>query len=111
MISNKVIDSINLQIDREMYSAYLYMAMSAELSSQGYTGIAKWLMVQYHEEMFHAMKFYKYLLEQGAKPAVPAIKQATVKAGIGIKELFTEVLKHEKTMTASIRELLELAIV
>ena len=110
MISNKVIDRINLQIDREMYSAYLYMAMSAELSSQGYTGVAKWLMVQYHEEMFHAMKFYKYLLEQGAKPAVPAIKQASVKAGISIKELFTEVLKHEKTVTASIRELLELAM-
>jgi len=109
MISQKVIDRINVQIEREMYSAFLYMTMSAEMSKQGYTGIAKWLMVQYHEEMFHAMKFYKYLIEQGAKPAVPAIKEAQVKSGIGIKELFTEVLKHEKTVTASIRELLELA--
>lgn len=110
MISQKVIDRINLQIEREMYSAFLYMAMSAEMSQQGYAGVAKWLMVQYHEEMFHAMKLYKYLIEQGAKPIVPAIKEAPVKSGIGIKELFTEVLKHEKTVTASIRELLELAI-
>jgi len=110
MISQKVIDRINLQIEREIYSAYLYMTMSAEMSRQGYNGIAKWLMIQYHEEMFHAMKFYKYLLEQGAKPIVPAIKQAVVKEGIGIKELYTEVLNHEKTVTASIRELLELAI-
>lgn len=110
MISQKVIERINVQIEREMFSAYLYMAMSAEMSKQGYTGVAKWLMVQYHEELFHAMKFYKYLLEQGAKPVVPAIKQPTVKEGIGIKELFTEVLKHEKTVTASIRELLEFAM-
>ena len=65
MISKKMADRINEQINREMFSAYLYMAMSARMTETGYRGVGKWLMIQYHEEMFHAMKFYGYLQDQG----------------------------------------------
>ncbi len=109
MISKKVADRINLQINREMYSAYLYMAMSAKMSEDGYNGVASWLMVQFHEEMFHAMKFYHYLLEQGASPELAQLDKPAVKAK-SIKEIFEATLEHEKFVTASIKELLELAI-
>lgn len=109
MISPKVADRINLQINREMFSAYLYMAMSAKMTEVGYDGVGKWLMTQYHEEMFHAMKLYNYLLEQGASPKLAKIDQPEVKAKT-IKEIFEATLAHEKFVTSSIKELLELAL-
>jgi ferritin len=92
-----------------MFSAYLYMAMSTKMTGAGYTGIAKWLMVQYHEEMFHAMKFVKYLEDQGAAPKLAAIETPNVPE-TGVKELFEHVLKHEQFVTSSIREIVDLAI-
>jgi len=109
MISQKLVDRINLQINREMYSAYLYMAMSAKMAGSGYTGVARWLMTQYHEEMFHAMKLYNYLIDRGADPVLGQIDKPEVKAAT-VKEIFEATLHHEKFVTASIRELLELAI-
>jgi ferritin len=92
-----------------MYSAYLYMAMSATMTEWGYKGAASWLMVQYHEEMFHEMRLFSYLQDQGAKPELKALPPPVIKAG-NFKELFEQVLEHEKGVTASIRELLELAL-
>lgn len=108
MISAKMADRINLQISREMFSAYLYLAMSARFREAGYTGVAKWLTVQYHEEMFHAMKFAAYLQDQGA-----AVKYAALGAPefpeTEIKPLFQHVLKHEQGVTASLREIMVLS--
>ncbi len=109
MLSKKIVDRINLQINREMFSAYLYMAMSARMSEQGYNGIATWMMTQYHEEMFHAMKLYAYLLDSAATPRLEKLEAPEVKAKT-IKELFEATLEHEKFITASIRELLELSL-
>lgn len=108
MISSKVADRINLQIEREIHSAYLYLAMSTQMTKVGYDGTAKWLMIQYHEEMFHAMKFRKYLIEQGASPKVTAIPEF-VSEEKDLKSVFTRVLEHEKFVTASIKELMDLA--
>jgi ferritin len=108
MISNKMADRINLQINREMYSAYLYLAMAAAMTEKGYLGIGRWLTIQYHEEMFHAMKFAKYLEDQGA-----AVKYAQIDTPVfsetGVKEIFQHILRHEQSVTASIREMVELA--
>ena len=109
MLSKKIVDRINLQINREMYSANLYMAMSARQSETGYLGIANWLMVQYHEEMFHAMKFFNYLIDQSASPVVAKIDAPEITTA-EVKKTFEHVLEHEKFVTGSIRELLELAI-
>ncbi|MBN2873804.1 MAG: ferritin [Spirochaetales bacterium] len=109
MLSQKIVDRINLQINREMYSAYLYMGMSAKMANDGYRGIATWMMTQYHEEMFHAMKLYAYLQSQGAQPVLAAIDAPDFSAST-IKEVFVATLKHEQFVTASIRELLELAL-
>ena len=58
MLTKKMIDALNEQVNKEMFSAYLYMAMSAHTEGQGLKGFANWFMVQYNEEMSHAMKIY-----------------------------------------------------
>lgn len=75
MISDKIFDSLNAQVNKEMASAYLYLAMSAQCSDQNWPGFASWFMVQYHEEMFHAMKIYNYLLDQNRRPLLKAIPE------------------------------------
>ncbi len=109
MLSQKMIDRINLQINREMASAYLYLSMAAKMKEFGYSGIGKWLTVQYHEEMFHAMKFASYLHDQNATVTYRAIEVPEFKEK-EVKPLFQHVLAHEQGVTASIREIMDLAI-
>ncbi len=108
MISQKMADTINAQINNEMYSAYLYMAMSAHSSTQGLNGFAKWFMVQYHEEMFHAMKMYNYLLDQGAEPHLKAIKEPP-KTFESAMDMMKKTLEHEQFVTKSINAIADLA--
>jgi ferritin len=108
MISKTMAETINKQINNEMYSAYLYMAMSADCSSKGLNGFAKWFMVQYHEEMFHAMKMYNYLLDQGEEVHLQGIKEPP-KTFTSVKEMFEKTLEHEKFVTKSIHEIANLA--
>jgi ferritin len=108
VVSVKIADRINLQINREMYSAYLYLAMAARMNEAGYKGVGTWLTVQYHEEMFHAMKFVSYLGDQGAavkfaKIDEPAFEEKEIKA------LFQHILKHEQFVTSSLREIMVMA--
>ncbi|MDP3179432.1 MAG: ferritin [Spirochaetaceae bacterium] len=109
MISKKMADRINEQINREMYSAYLYLAMSARMSEKGYRGVGNWLMIQYHEEMFHAMKLYGYLQDQGAVVALQTIAKPDFPE-TALKPLFQHALEHEKGVTKSIHEIMALAI-
>jgi ferritin len=109
MIGNKVRDAINKQINKELYSAYLYLAMSAEAELKGYKGTAKWFQVQFQEEMGHVMKFKSYLLEQGAEVELAAI----AKPAVGFKSLlamFEATLKHEQSITSSINGLMDVAV-
>jgi len=108
MISPKMSDAINHQINNEMYSAYLYMAMSAHSSTVGLNGFAKWFMVQYHEEMFHAMKMYNYLLDQGSEAHLQAIKEPP-KTFASVKDMFEKTLEHERFITKCINDLATLA--
>jgi len=108
MISKKMEEALNLQINKEMYSAYLYMAMSAQCTEMVFDGVAKWFMVQYHEEMFHAMKIYNYIHDQGGTVKLQAIEAPKEKFS-SIKAMFEKTLEHEKTVTASIKSLVDLA--
>ena len=109
MISQKMTDAINKQINNEMYSAYLYMSMSAYSSNIGLNGFATWFMVQYHEEMFHAMKQYNYVIDQGAQVHLQAIKEPP-KAFASARDMFEKTLEHERFVTKSINEIADLAL-
>ncbi|HHD78363.1 MAG TPA: hypothetical protein ENK98_01790 [Epsilonproteobacteria bacterium] len=65
MVSKEMVQALNKQLQKEMYSAYLYLGMSAWCSEQSFNGGANWFKKQYDEEMMHAMKVYQYILDQG----------------------------------------------
>ena len=108
MLNKTIEKALNEQIQKEIYSAYLYLAMSADCTDKGYEGFAKWFMIQYHEEMFHAMKIYNYIFDQDGKAVLMQIDQPKVNAA-GPEDLFKTTLEHEKTVTASIHHLVDLA--
>lgn len=108
MISEKMTKALNEQINKEMYSAFLYMDMSAHCTYVGLNGFANWFMVQYHEEMSHAMKIYDYVNDQGEKIVLDAIEKPPGTFGTPL-EMFEATLKHEQFITKSIHGLVDLA--
>ncbi len=108
MISEKLQKAINEQINKEFYSSYLYLAMAAHFDAGALPGFAKWMKVQAAEEWGHGMKFYEYLYEVGGKVELGAIPLPPAKFGTP-KEIFETVLEHEKSVTASINAIYDLA--
>ncbi|MBN1106015.1 MAG: ferritin [Deltaproteobacteria bacterium] len=109
MISKKMEKALNGQVNKEMYSAYLYMAMSSYSNLIGLKGFANWFMVQYHEEMLHAMKIYEYIGRQGGQAVLMDIKQPPSEWASPL-DMFEKTLAHEKFITKSINDLMDLAI-
>jgi ferritin len=109
MIGKKIEDALNEQVNREMYSAYLYMSMSAHFTNKGLKGFANWFMVQYHEEMLHALKIYEYINLQGGRALLKALKQPPWEFKSAL-DAFTKTLAHEQFITKSINDLMDLAI-
>ena len=108
MTDAQVVKAINEQINAELYSAYLYLAMSAQATSMGLGGVANWLFIQYEEETAHAQILYKYLTRVGAQIELKAIAQPPSEFGT-LLEMFEQVLEHEKKVTAMIHNLVGLA--
>jgi len=109
MLSQKMVDALNEQVNKEMYSGYLYMAMSAYCDSQGLKGFAKWFMVQYHEEMFHAMKIYEYIQSQGGRVKLMQIDEPKFEWD-SPTDVFEKTLEHEQYVTSRINALMDMAI-
>jgi len=108
MLSKKMQTALNKQIKMEMDSAYLYMSMSNWSAEQNLLGFANWMMLQYQEEMAHAMKLYKYVQERGGKVTLDEIAKPKA-SWKSARDMFEETLAHEKKVTASIHNLFELA--
>ena len=109
MISEKMAQAINTQINREFYAAFLYLAMANDAMDKGFKGAAKWFTMQYEEEQEHAMKFAKYLQERGAKVEQAAIEGPKTEWK-DLLEMFKDALAHEKLVTGWINDLNTLAI-
>jgi ferritin len=109
MLSEKMVQVLNEQVNREMYSAYLYMSMSAHCSNVGLKGFANWFMVQYHEEMLHAMKIYEYIQRQGGQVHLKPIEGPPIDFESPL-DMFSKTLEHERFITRSINELMDTAI-
>jgi ferritin len=109
MLNEKMTQALNGQINKEIYSAYLYLSMSAYSSFIGLKGFANWFMVQYHEEMEHAMKIYNYIDGQGEQVKLMAIEQPATEFDSAL-DMFEKTLEHEKFITKSINDLVDLAI-
>jgi len=108
MMSDKMIQAVNKQINAEMYSAYLYMAMEEYFQSINLKGFANWMKMQAGEEWSHASKFRDYLNKQNARVILTAIGEPP-KEWASPLAVFEAVVDHEKKVTAAIRDLMAMA--
>jgi ferritin len=109
MINKRMQDAINEQIKFEIYSANLYLSMSAYIEGKNLKGIAHWLRVQYEEETFHALKLYDYLKNREGQVIIQSIDAPPSEFGTPL-ETFKKVLEHEQHVTAAINNLYKVAI-
>lgn len=109
MISKKMTSDLNTQLNKEFYSAYLYLGMSTWCAHAGYNGSASWFMVQHEEERLHALKVYQYMLNQGSKINLLPIDHPQMKYS-SLLECFEDSLGHERLMTSSFNILCDSAI-
>ncbi len=108
MISKKMLNSLNEQINKEIYSAYLYLSMAAYSTSNGLAGFSNWFTVQVQEELTHAKKFYDYVNQQGERVILEAIDKPPQDFS-SPRDLFEKTLEHEKKVTKRINDFVSMA--
>ncbi|MDR1167278.1 MAG: ferritin [Heliobacteriaceae bacterium] len=104
MINEQIENILNEQINKEFYSAYLYLAMSAFFNESGFFGLANWTKVQAREEIDHGMIIFDHILERNGDVMLKEINAPDVEFTTPL-EVFTLAYEHEKTVTASIDEI------
>ncbi len=108
MMKQNVTDIINKQVNAELYSAYLYLAMAAWCQAQNLPGFATWLKVQAKEEVGHGMRFYKHLEDRSAAISLKAIDTPPASWGSPLA-VFEAAYKHEQLVTGMIYDIVNLA--
>jgi ferritin len=109
MISNGMAAHISAQLNRELYSAYFYLGLSAQAEGMNLKGTAAWFLAKHTEEMTHGMKMYRYLIDQGAPIALTQIA-APPGEPEGVLPMFERTLAHERDVTAAINDLVDQAL-
>ena len=109
MIGKPMQDAMNEQINKELFSSYLYLSMAAYFEDKNLAGFANWMRVQADEEREHAMKFYDHILERGGRVFLKAIDAPKTNWNSNL-EVAEEGAAHEAKVTASIYALYELAM-
>ncbi len=109
MLNNRIEKELNNQLNKETFSAYLYMSMSAYFQSVDLIGFANWMAVQAKEELTHAEKIYNYIHERDGKVVLETIEKPQTEWGSPLAA-FEAALKHEIFITSSINELVNIAL-
>ena len=108
-MNKKVYKVFNEQVQAELYSAYMYLAMSVHLEDENFKGMAHWMRLQYEEEREHAFRLMKFMQERGVKPELLQIDMPPAEYGTPL-EVFSKALEHEKYVTSRIHEMYEVAM-
>ena len=108
MLTNKIQDALNAQINAELWSAYLYLSMAQHFEAEGMPGIANWFKVQFQEEQAHATIFMNYINQRGGRVTLKAIDEVPTTWASPL-DAFKATLEHEKKVTALISNLYTLA--
>ena len=103
-MNEKVRDLLNQQINKELYSAYLYLDFSNYFKEVGLDGFANWYMIQAQEERDHAMLFYTYLQNENMPVTLKAIDKPD-KALTSSMDVLKAGLEHEKLVTSLINDI------
>ncbi|WP_462137852.1 ferritin [Candidatus Mycalebacterium sp.] len=109
VIGKKMQDAINKQINAELYSSYVYLAMAADCETKGFVGFGKWMRKQSEEENAHAIKLFDFVLDRGGRAELQAIDKPKSSFG-SVKQMFEQSLKHERLVTDMIHKLHALAV-
>ena len=104
MLSKRVEEAMNDQLQKELQSAYVYLAMSGYTESLSLPGISQWLRAQWEEELAHAMKFYNFIIDRGSRVQFKQLDAPPVdyKSPLNV---FETALEHERSVTRSINDL------
>jgi len=109
MLNERIEKALNDQVNAEMFSAYLYLSMSANFSAMNLAGFAQWMKVQATEEMVHAMKIYDFIIERGGRVTLAQI-DAPETVWESPLAAFEGAYKHEQYITGRINDLVDIAI-
>ncbi len=102
-------NALNEQLEKESYASFLYLSMASWLDQQGLEGAAQFMYRQSNEEREHMMRIFDYLLEMDQAAVVPAVQQPPSNFE-SVQSLFGKAFDHEKSVTASINDLVDLSI-
>ncbi|MDD3124352.1 MAG: ferritin [Candidatus Kapabacteria bacterium] len=109
MLNEKIEKYLNKQINAEMWSAYLYLSMSAYCQNNDLKGFANWYFVQFKEEQDHAMILFNYVNSRGGKVSLMPIAEVETEWN-SILAAAEDTLCHEEKVTAMINELYSIAL-
>jgi ferritin len=109
MVSKAMQDAINEQINKEYFSAYIYLSMAAYCESVNLPGAAHWMRFQTREEVGHGDKFFAYLTDQGARVLLKPIAQPPTEFK-SLLDVFEKALEHEQKMTGWLNQLYAQAV-
>lgn len=108
MISNRLQDAINEQINAELWSAYLYLSMSLDAEAKGHKGVANWFYIQFREEQDHARIFMNFMNSRDAKVVLRPIEEVPT-TWPSVLAMFEQTLQHEQKVTSLINGIYALA--
>lgn len=103
-MDKKLVKLMNEQIQKEFYSAYIYLSMAAYFEARGLSGLSHWMKKQAKEELEHGMKFFDFLNDRGAWVILGEIGKPPADFA-SIRDVFEKTLEHEKEVTASINNI------
>lgn len=109
MLSERVQQALNEQINREFYASYLYLAMAAHFEEQSLDGFARWMYAQSEEEYGHAMRILRHVLERGGHVELAPIAAPPAEFGAPL-DVFQQSLDHERKVTGHIHDIYRLAM-
>jgi ferritin len=107
-ISQKMTDAINEQINKELWSGYIYLSMSTQFEEDNFGGFASWMRAQAEEELEHAMKLFDYVISRGGRVLLKAIPEVPTQWASPLAA-FEEAYNHEMKVTKMIEDLVDLA--
>ena len=108
MIKEKIVSELNKQLNLELESAYLYLAMAAYCDAENFDGFGHWMKLQAKEEIAHGMKLYQYLVDRGGKPELEALPKPKTSFE-SLEEVFQIALGHEQKLAEALETLADLA--
>ncbi len=109
MLSAKIQDAFNKQLNAELYSSYLYLSMSTYFESQNLKGMATWMRVQAQEELQHGLKFLDFINERGGRVLLTPIEGPGTEWASPLA-VFEETREHERKVTGLIHDLVDLTV-